>query len=82
MVVPDKIMFLLSNFLNDVDGLGLTSDYPGYTEDSYNATHLDVFMALFMICTIEIILLKVMFSDEITSPEDQTQGSIPERELI
>ena len=39
-------------------------------------THLDMFMALFMICTIEVLLLKVLlFHEELRGPHEEYESS-------
>lgn len=79
------MIFLLLSLFNSVNGLGLRTDYPFGTPYRHDTTHLDVFMALFMICTIEIVLLKIMVTQEISMPEEpessETQGSISEQSV-
>lgn len=80
-------MFLFSRWLNGGNGMVLGSDNSYYTHHKEDIMHLDVFMALFMVCTIEIVVLKIMLFDETVLQEDQTtvntaQGPVPENELF
>lgn len=79
---PTEVMFLFLSLFYSVNSLGLRADYPFGTTYRHDGTHLDVFMALFMVCTIEIVLLKIMVTDEISLSEEpetnESQGSIAE----
>lgn len=70
------LIMLLFLFLSGVDGLGLRDDYYGGTNYRHDTSHLDVFMALFMMCTIEIVVLKIMISDNLTSDVEETDVSL------
>lgn len=72
-------MFLLFIILNSVDGLGQRSDYPPGTILRHNTTHMDVFMALFMMCAIEVVILKIMIVDQ---TQQQALGAPDEERTI
>lgn len=61
---------LFLSLLSSVDALGLRTDYPFGPQYRHNTTHLDIFMAIFMVCTFEIVILKIMVSDDTTLPEE------------
>lgn len=63
-------MFQFLSMLNNVNGLGLRTEYPINTQYKQDTTPLDVFMALFMFCTIEIVVLKIMVLDDNASTEE------------
>ncbi|CAH1984915.1 unnamed protein product [Acanthoscelides obtectus] len=50
----------------------LASDYPPGTDLPPNMTHMDVFMALFMVCALEVVMLKIMMFGE---TQDQSENS-------
>lgn len=72
-------MFLFVGLLNGLDGFGLKYDQPGGTQFRQDATHLDIFMALFMVCTIEIVVLKIMDLQEQNDIEENDSSSIQRR---
>lgn len=65
-------MFLFCSILSSVENLGMRGDYPPGTAFRRDTTHMDVFMALFMICAIEIVVLRIAIFDE-------SRGEIEER---
>lgn len=69
------MLFLFSSFMGGVDVLRIRGDDGSGAPYRYDTTHIDVFMALFMICTIEIVVLKVMIINESTSSEEQSDVS-------
>lgn len=60
-------------FFNEVEGLGTKGDYPPGTITN-NSAHMDIFMALFMICAIEVILVKMWMFDN--SQSDDRRRSV------
>lgn len=50
--------------LNWVQELGTKSDYPPEVYRKLNTTYMDVFMAIFMLCAVEVVLIKVMTFEE------------------
>lgn len=67
---------LFLSLLNSVNDLALRTDYPFGPEYRHNTTHLDVFMALFMVCTFEIVVLKIMVSDDTPLPEEHDSNEL------
>lgn len=63
-------MFIFLTMLNGVNAFGLRTDYSINTEFKPDTTPLDVFMVLFMVCTIEIVVLKIMVDDDGTLPDE------------
>lgn len=54
---------MIFSFFKEVEGLGMKGDYPpGFYRP--NSTHMDIFMALFMICAIEVVIMKILMFDE------------------
>ncbi|CAG9766047.1 unnamed protein product [Ceutorhynchus assimilis] len=43
---------------------GVKGDYPPGTKFKTDTTHLDVFMLLFMLCTLEVVVLKIISYEE------------------
>lgn len=59
----------------NLDGFVLKDEYRDGIQYRHEAGHLDVFMALFMVCTIEIVVLKIMIFDEAAPEEEGNEGS-------
>jgi len=78
-------MFLFGMMLGSAWRLGVEMDYaPGEKPIEIN-THLDVFMALFMFCTLEVVVLKILrFREEMDEYEEsyhrsyRSENSAPE----
>nr|CAI5839867.1 unnamed protein product [Callosobruchus analis] len=62
------MMFLVSQLLS----LPTRQDYPPGIELQPNMIHIDVFMALFMVCALEVVVLKTMVFDD---PQEQSKNS-------
>ncbi|KAG5882328.1 hypothetical protein JTB14_037613 [Gonioctena quinquepunctata] len=67
-------MFLFPFILGGVENLATKGDYPPGTSFRPNTTYMDIFMALFMVCAIEVVVLKIMVFDE-SQAESQGTGS-------
>lgn len=57
--------------LTGMQHIGVKGDDPPGTQLKTNTTHLDVFMLLFMLCTLEVVVVKIMTYDE----ENEMHGS-------
>lgn len=66
-------MFLLSIFLS-VQEINCAREYDPRVNQQPNTTFMDVFMAMFMLCTFEVILVKILTGED-SGPEDTREYS-------
>lgn len=51
-------------FCNSIQAISSKGDYPPGTRFRQSTTHLDVFMAMFMVCAIEVVIVKILTFEE------------------
>lgn len=57
-------MFLWPLFSSSIQAITSKGEYPPGTRFRQSTTHLDIFMAMFMVCTIEVVILKILTQEE------------------
>lgn len=68
-------MFLWCLLVNSVENLGTKGDYPPGTSFRHSTTHMDIFMALFMMCAIEVVVLKILTHEEQQQNENRVTSA-------
>ena len=72
----DYFTMVFLSMLCSANSLGMKDDYPPGSHPRNNTTHMDIFMALFMMCAIEVVIIKIMTYDEFSVEERRSSASI------
>lgn len=68
-------MFIWPLLCSGIQAISTKGDYPPGARFRQNTTHLDVFMAMLMVVTIEVVILKIMTQEEDQEGRETSVGA-------